>query len=112
MPLGACSGGSRQAAATKGGDEQGAAGRGDDGDKGKKQAEETTAAKEGEKNGDGKGRRRGEEAAATKIFFVFHSPGLGMGQIIRYFWKMMKWNSNHKSIIDGRKFHFYYVFVL
>ena len=66
MPLGACSGGSRQAAATKGGDEQGAAGRGDDGGKGKKQAEETTAAKEGEKNGDGKGRRRGEETAATK----------------------------------------------
>ena len=30
------------------------------------------------------------------------SPGLGMGQITRYFWKMMKWNSNHKSIIDSR----------
>jgi hypothetical protein len=54
VPLGACSGGSRQAAATKGGDEQGAAGRGGDGDTGKKQAEETTAAKEG------------EETAATK----------------------------------------------
>ena len=66
VPLGACSGGSRQAAAAKGGDEQGAAGRGDDGGKGRKRAEETTAAGEGEKNGDGKGRRRGEETPATK----------------------------------------------
>ena len=66
VPLGACSGGSRQAVAAKGGDEQGAAGRGDDGGKGRKRAEETTAAEEGEKNGDGKGRRRGEETTTTK----------------------------------------------
>ena len=66
VPLGACSGGSRQATATKGGDEQGAAGRGNDGDKERKRAEETTAAKGGEKNGDGKGRRRGEETTTAK----------------------------------------------
>ena len=50
----------------KGGDEQGAAGRGNDGDKERKRAEETTAAKGGEKNGDGKGRRRGEETTTAK----------------------------------------------
>ena len=36
------------------------------GGKGRKPAEETTAAEEGEKNGDGKGRRRGEETTAAK----------------------------------------------
>ena len=40
------------------------------------------------------------------------SPGSGMGQITRYFWKMMKWNSNHKSIIDSRIISFFLCFCI